>query len=132
MILNWCEKYADDYEEYNFDLDETRLVYTHALPSNDGDMITMITNLSNSGMANPEVLLQQLSFIPSVHDYIKGMNKWNEEVDKRKEKIKNENIKANETNLQRQNAEPLTRDSMDNKQNFDRGNAKTLSENKVE
>jgi SPP1 family phage portal protein len=132
MVLNWCSKYANDFEEYNFNLEDTRLVYTHALPSNDGDMITMITNLSNSRMANPEILLQQLSFIPSVHDYIKGMNKWNEEVDKSKEKVKNENIKANETNLERQNATPLTKDAMDNKQNFNRGNAQTLSENKVE
>ena len=132
MVLNWCKKYASDYDEFDFDIENTRLVYTHALPSNDSDMITMITNLSNSGMANPEVLLQQLSFIPSVHDYIKGMVKWNEEVDKRKEKVKNENIKANETNLERQNAKPLTKDNMDNKKNFDLGNAKTLSEDKVE
>ena len=132
MILNWCKKYDGNYEEYNFDIEKTRLVYSHALPSNDGDMITMITNLSNSSMANPEVLLQQLSFIPSVHDYIKGMTKWNEEVDKRKEKVKNENIKENETNLERQNAEPLSKKQMDNKKNFDLGNAKTLSEEKVE
>ena len=132
MVLNWCKQYDSEYEEYEFDIEKTRLVYTHALPSNDSDMITMITNLSNSGMANPEVLLQQLSFIPSVHDYIKGMLKWNEEVDKRKEKVKNENIKANENNLEKQNAEPLTKAQMDNKTNFDRGNANTISENKVE
>ena len=132
MILYWCKQYAKDYDSYDFDLNNTRLVYTHSLPSNDSDMITMITNLSNSGMANPEVLLQQLSFIPSVHDYMKGMDKWNDEVDKRKEKVKNENIKANETNLSRQNAKPLTKDNMDNKKNFDLGNANTLSENKVE
>lgn len=132
MVLNWCSKYADDYQDFNFDLQKTRLVYTHSLPSNDNDMITMITNLTNSGMANPEVLLQQLSFVPSVHDYIKGMEKWNEYVDNRKEKVKNENIKANETNLARQDAKPLTKDEMDNKVNFDRGNAKKLSENKVE
>ena len=77
MILNWCEKYASDYSEFDFDIEKTRLVYTHTLPSNDNDMITMITNLSNAGMVNPEVVLQQLSFIPSVHDYIKGMEKWN-------------------------------------------------------
>ena len=132
MVLNWCKQYASDYNEFDFDLEKTRLVYTHALPSNDSDMITMISNLSNCGMANPEVLLQPLSFIPSVHDYIKGMNKWNEEVDKRKEKVKNENIKANETNIERQNETPLTKDQMDNKNNFNLGNAKTLSDNKVE
>ena len=132
MILHWCSQYDNDYDKYNFDIDSTRLVYSHSLPSNDGDMITMISNLANAGMANPEVLLQTLSFIPSVHDYIKGMEKWNDEVDKRKEKVKNENIKANETNLSRQNSEPLTKAQMDNKKNFDKGNADTLSENKVE
>ena len=132
MVLEWCKKNDSNFEEYDVDLSKTKLVYTHALPSNDSDMITMITNLQNSGMANPEVLLQNLSFIPSVHDYIKGMTKWNEEVDKRKEKVKNENIKANDTNLSRQNAEPLTKDNMDNKKNFDLGNANTISENKVE
>ena len=60
------------------------------------------------------------------------MEKWNEEVDKRKEKVKNENIKANQTNLERQQAKPLTKDNMDNKKNFDLGNANTISENKVE
>lgn len=134
MVLDWCSRNGDksEYETYNFDINLTRLVYTHSLPSNDSDMITMITNLSNSRMANPEVLLQQLSFIPSVHDYIKGMDKWNEKVDKMKKDTENNNIKANETNLERQNSIPLTKDQMDNKKNFDLGNANTLSDNKVE
>lgn len=133
MTLNWCKKFAPDYSDFDFDIDNATLVYSHALPSNDGDMITMITNLSNSGMANPEVLLQQLSFIPSVHDYIKGMDKWNEKVDSRKERLNNKdnNGGVNETNIQRQNQKPLTKANMDNKQNFDRGNANTLSEEKV-
>lgn len=132
MVLSWCERFSKDYDTFNFDLEKTRLVYAHNLPSNDSDMITMITNLSNCGMANPEVLLQQLSFIPSVSEYIKGMEKWNDEVDKRKEIAKNNNIKANATNIERQNAKPLTKDNMDNKKNFDMGNAKTISDNKVE
>ena len=60
------------------------------------------------------------------------MEKWNDEVDKRKEIAKNNNIKANATNLERQNANPLTKDNLDNKKNFDMGNAKTISDNKVE
>ena len=132
MILNWCKKNAKDYGTFDFDLELTRLVYTHTLPSNDSDMITMITNLANSKMANPEVLLQQLSFIPSVHDYMKGMDKWNEKVDNAKRLNDNKNVDngTNETNIERQNANPLTKDQMDNKKNFDMGNAKTLSENK--
>lgn len=128
MVLNWCSIYSKDYDTFNFDLDNSRLVYTHSLPSNDNDMITMIATLTNSGMANPEVLLQQLSFVPSVHDYIKGMNKWNEQVDKRKNLKENNNIGLNETNLERQNKEPMTKDQMDNKANFDKGNAEKLSD----
>lgn len=132
LVLDWCKVNSPDYNDFNFDLEKTRLVYTHSLPSNDNDMITAITNLANARMANPEILLQNLTFIPSVHEYIKGMKKWNEEVDKDKEKLNNKNIKANETNLERQNQKPLTKDEMDNKSNFDKGNANTLSENKVE
>ena len=127
MVLYWCEKNANDYGEFDFDLEKTRLVYTHTLPSNDNDMITMITNLANAGMANPEVLLQQLSFIDSVHDYMKGMKKWNEEVDKRK--ILNQNNNGNNaTNVERQNSNPLTKDQMDNRGNFNRGNADTITD----
>lgn len=127
MVLYWCEKNANDYGEFDFDLEKTRLVYTHTLPSNDNDMITMITNLANAGMANPEVLLQQLSFIDSVHDYMKGMKKWNEEVDKRK--LLNQNNNGNNaTNVERQNSNPLTKDQMDNRGNFNRGNADTITD----
>lgn len=128
LILNWCEDHSSDYQEFNFDLSKTRLKYAHNLPSNDGDMITMITNLANSGMANPEVLLQQLSFIDSVSDYMKGMDKWNEEVDKRKSLQQNNEKGLNANNLEKQNAKPLTKDNMDNKRNFDRGNADTISD----
>ena len=128
MVLNWCKKNSKDYGTFDFNTDTASLSYTHTLPSNDGDMITMITNLANSGMANPEVLLQQLSFIPSVHDYIKGMKRWNKEVDKRKSLQQNNKEGTNQTNLERQNEKPLTKDNMDNKRNFDRGNADTISD----
>ena len=128
MVLEWCSRHSYDFDEFNFDIDKTRLVYAHNLPSNDSDMITMITNLANSGMANPEVLLQQLSFIPSVSDYIKGMDKWNEQVDKRKSLQQNNEKGLNANNLEKQNEKPLTKDNMDNKRNFDRGNADTLSD----
>ena len=134
MILSWCKvNNPSEYGTYDFDLDIIRLVYSHALPSNDSDMVTMITNLASSKMANPEVLLQPLSFIPSVSDYIKGMEKWNEKVDKMKKENENKNVNGfNETNLERQNAKPLSKNQMDNKKNFDLGNAQKLSENKVE
>lgn len=132
MILAWCRKNDENFETYNVDLSLCSLRYTHTLPSNDSDMITMITNLSNSGLANPEVLLEELSFVPNVYEYMKGVIKHNEYIDKRKQETKNI-IKqgTNETNLQRQNSEPLTKAKMDNKSNFDRGNANTLSEEKV-
>ena len=131
MILNWCKKYAKDYDEFDFNLDITMLAYTHTLPSNDSDMITAITNLANCKMANPEVLLQNLTFIPSVHNYMKGMKKWNEEIDKSKTNIQNNNSNGvNETNIERQNEKPVSKDQQDNKKNFDLGNAKKISDNK--
>jgi SPP1 family phage portal protein len=129
MIMNWCKNNSSDFEEFNFDTDIITLKYTHTLPSNDNDMITMITNLQNSSMANPEVLLQELSFIPNVHEYIKGMKKWNESVDLRKKDLQNNNESGvNETNIERQNSTPLTTGQMRNKQNFNEGNADTQSE----
>ena len=131
MILNWCKKYAKDYDEFNFNLDITMLAYTHTLPSNDSDMITAITNLANCKMANPEVLLQNLTFIPSVHNYMKGMKKWNEEIDKSKINLQNNNSNGvNETNIERQNEKPVSKDQQDNKKNFNLGNAKKISDNK--
>ena len=52
-------------------------------------MVNAISSLQNSKMANPEILLQNLSFVEDVHEYIKGMDKWNDEVDKRKENLQN-------------------------------------------
>ena len=131
MVLNWCEKYSDDYETFNFDLDITTLAYTHSLPSNDSDMVTAISNLANSKMANPEVLLQQLSFVPSVHEYMKGMKKWNEEIDKAKQNQQNNSSSGvNATNIERQNNNPQTKGQKDNLKNFNQGNAQTISDNK--
>lgn len=72
-------------------------------------------------MANPEVLLQNLTFVKNVHEYIKGMDKWNKDVvDLQKEKGKNNNG-INETNLDRQNAKINDKNSMDNEKNFIEG-----------
>ena len=58
---------------------------------------------------------------------MKGMKKWNEEVDKRK--ILNQNNNGNNaTNVERQNSNPLTKDQMDNRGNFNRGNADTITD----
>lgn len=120
------------YSKIRFEIDNIDLVYSHTLPSNDRDMVNNIVNLSNSGLLNPRIALQGLSFIPNVDDYLVGVNEWNEYIDKRKEKNKNENIKANETNLERQNREPQTLDQEDNIANATLGQSNKISENKVE
>ena len=120
------------YEKVKFDVDNIDLVYSHTLPSNDRDMVNNIVNMANAGVLNPRIALQGLSFIPNVDDYIEGMKEWNDYVDNRKEKVKNDNIKANETNLQRQNQEPQTTDQMDNMDNATIGQGQKLSENKVD
>lgn len=120
------------YNKIKFDLDNIDLVYTHTLPSNDTDMVNNIVNLGNQGLNNPDITLQGLSFIPNVDEYIKGTKKWNDYVDNRKKSNENNNIKANETNLKRQNSEPQTKKEMDNVKNFIKGVSQDISDNKVE
>ena len=123
---------ASLYDKIKFSIDSVDLVYSHTLPSNDREMVNSIVNLTNAGLCDPRIALQGLSFIPNVDDYLAGVKEWNEYVDKRKEKTKNENIKANETNLQRQNQEPQTTDQEDNFVNATIGQSGKVSENKVE
>ena len=120
------------YEKIKFDIDNIDLVYSHTLPSNDRDMVNNLVNLTNSGLCNPRVALQGLTFIPNVDDYLAGVKEWNEYLDKRKQNTNNNNIKANETNLERQNREPQTADNQDNFVNATIGESNKVSENKVE
>ena len=120
------------FEKIKFSVKDIDLVYTHTLPSNDTDMVNALVSLSNAGMCDPRVGLQSLSFIPNVDEYLKGVKEWNDYIDMRKEKINNKNIKANETNLERQNQKPQTSDQFDNKQNAIIGKSQDISENKVE
>lgn len=131
LVLNWCKKNSNDYDTFNFDLSKTKLVYAHVLPSNDIDMVSAIANLQNSKMANPEILLQNLSFIDNVHEYIKGMDKWNDDIDKRKMLNNNKNNNGlNETNIERHNEKsPLSTSQMDNKGNFVKGGSNILKDN---
>ena len=120
------------YSKVKFEIDNIDLVYSHTLPSNDRDMVNNIVNLTNAGLINPRIALQGLSFIPNVDDYLVGVKEWNEYIDKRKENNKNENIKANDTNLQRQNQTPQTIDNQDNLDNATLGESGKVSVNKVE
>ena len=120
------------YDKIKFDLDNVDLVYSHTLPSNDTDMVNMIVNLSNAGLCNPRVLLQNVSAIPNVDEYLKGMREYNEYVDLRKKVNNNNNGGLNATNLERQNAQPRTKDQEDNMKNATIGQSQDLSDNKVE
>ena len=120
------------YNKVKFEIDNIDLVYSHTLPSNDRDMVNNIVNLTNAGLVNPRIALQGLSFIPNVDDYLVGVKEWNEYVDKRKENTKNDNIKANDNNIQKQNQEPQTSDQEDNIVNATIGQSAKVSENKVE
>ena len=116
------------FERIKFDIDEIDLVYSHTLPSNDSDAVRNIVNLANVGAFDPEISLQPISFIPSVDDYIKGMKKWNEYVDNRK-KVTQNNNGLNQTNLDRQNSNPVDKKQEDNVNNDTIGKAKDLSDN---
>ena len=133
MILDFVEKNDKTlYQKIKFRIDDIDLVYSHTLPSNDTDMVNMIVNLSNAGLCNPRVLLQNVSAIPNVDDYIKGMKEYNEYVDLRKKTNENNNKGTNETNLERQNSTPQTKDQEDNLANATKGQSQDLSDNKVE
>ena len=135
LTLDFVERFDKAlYSKIKFDLENVDLVYTHTLPSNDIDTINAIVNLSNAGLCNPRVLLQGVNMIPNVDEYLKGMYEYNEYVDNRKEKLNNKNSNGgvNETNLQRQNANPQTKDEEDNLVNATKGQAQDISDNKVE
>ena len=122
------------YNKVKFDLDNIDLVYTHSLPSNDGDMVRNIVNLANVGQLAPRISLQGLSFIPNVDAYLKEVKEYNDYIDKRKAQAnnKNENNGLNATNLERQNATPKDKGQEDNLKNYVEGEAKELSPNKAE
>ena len=133
LTLDFVQRYDSKlYSKIKFDLDNIDLVYTHTLPSNDTDMVNNIVNLGNQGLLNPRIALQGLSFIPNVDDYMKGVETYNEYVDKRKKVNENNNKGLNQTNLERQNSNPQVKEQMDNKENFVKGKSQDLSDNKVE
>ena len=134
IVLDFVQRNSPKlYEKIKFDLNDIDLVYQHTLPSNDTDMVHNIVNLANSGVLNPRVALQGLSFIPNVDEYIKGMLGWNEYVDKRKETSKNNNKGGvNETNLERQNQKPVSKSPEDNLVIATQGQGENISDNKVE
>ena len=128
LTLDFVEKFdKDTYKEVGFDLSKVDLVYTHTLPSNDTDMVNNIVNLGNQKLLAPRIALQGLSFIPNVDDYLKEVKSWNELIDKLENLKNNNNSGNNQTNLERQNATPQTREQMDNKNNFIKGVSKDLT-----
>lgn len=132
LTLDFVEKNDKKlYEQVKFDIDNVDLVYSHSLPSNDIDTINAIVNLSNQGLCNPRVLLQGVNLIPNVDDYIKGMEEYNDYVDKRKKASENVNKVVNQHNLDLQNAQVVGGKQTDNKANATIGASEKLSENKV-
>ena len=126
LTLDYVERYGgSEYAKIKFDLDNVDLVYSHALPSNDIDTTNMIVNLNNAKLGAPRVLLQGLSAIPNVDDYIKEMKEHNEYLIDIANKTNNNNG-VNDTNIARQNEKPTTKDQMDNKNNFIKGQAQDI------
>ena len=132
-ILDFVERNDKKlYEKIRFSVEDIDLVYTHTLPSNETDAVNRMVNLANIGCLDPRVALQWLPSIPNVDEYIKGMKEYNEYVDFRKNNLQNKDNGVNDTNLERQNKEPLTKDQQDNIVNDIKGKAKDISDNKVE
>ena len=129
-----------DRRKYEFNMSKLQLAYAHSLPSNDQDIITMIANLSNAKILNPDVALQQISWIENVDSYIEGMEEHNKYLaelkclDKEKVVVENDirenpaNNGANKHNLALQNSIPQSVDQKDNLNAFNMGLANKLSE----
>ena len=133
MTLDFVKRNdAKLYSKIKFEMENVDFVYSHSLPSNDLDATNMIVNLSNAGLCNPRVLLQNISAIPNVDDYLKGMVEYNDYVDKRKKEKENNNIEGNSTNLERQNSKTQSRDTQDNLANATLGESDKISDDKVE
>ena len=115
------------YQKIKFDIDKIDLVYTHTLPSNDIDMVNAIVNLSNQKLLAPEIALQNLSFIPNVNDYLQGVVKWNETIDKMNKNQDNKNNGNNQHNLELQNSTPQDKNQEDNIVNATKGQSQKLS-----
>ena len=132
-VLKWCEKNdKEDYEKYNADLDLCTLAYAHPLPSNDLDIVTQISNLSNAGVLSPEDALQEISWIKNVHKYVENAKKWKASVDKEKSQNDNINSGVNAHNIEKQNEKPIETGQLDNKRNGAQMSANRISDNNVE
>ena len=139
MIKDFGLRFGEkDRRKYEFNMSKIQLAYAHSLPSNDQDIITMIANLSNAGILNPEIALQQISWIENVDSYIEGMEEYTKQklaIDKERALVKNNNKGenpanngANKHNLALQNSIPQSVDQKDNLNAFNMGLANKLSE----
>lgn len=129
LTLDFVEKYDKKlFSAIKFDLENIDLVYTHTLPSNDIDMVNAIVNLKNAKLLDPEIALQGVSFIPNVHDYLEGVEKWNKVMLDLELKSKNNNNGGNnQHNLDLQNSTPQTKEQEDNLKNATIGQGQKLS-----
>jgi len=136
IIKYFGYNYSKTPNRYEFDLSKIELEYSHSLPSNDQDMITMIANLNSAKVLAPSIALQQLSFIKNVDKYMDEMKEHNkylveisneksENMNKGKENPSNNGV--NEHNLELTNSNPQTKEQMDNKKAFNLGNANNLN-----
>lgn len=118
-VLDWCKvNDKQSYGTYDFVLDLCSLKYSHPLPANDVDMVTQIANLANAKVLDPATALQEISWINNVHDYQKGIEKWNEIIKSLAPQKENDNNKGvNQTNIDRQNSNPRSTGEFDNKNN---------------
>lgn len=74
LTLDFVSKFGGrNGNKYLFDMNDIEIEYSHALPSNDYEKITQFVSLNQMGMLNPNVALQQLSWIKNVDEYLMGV-----------------------------------------------------------
>lgn len=128
LAKEYCLKISQT-QVADFDSDLLKIELKHTLPSNDQEMVSIITNLANIGLIDPR-LLERLSFINNIESYLNNSSLYREEkatLDILLKSINTNSGGTNDTNIERQNATPVSQDQQDNAGNAMVGDGNKLS-----
>lgn len=129
LAKQFCENISRN-DLADFDEQLLKIELKHTLPSNDQEMVGIITNMANIGLLDPKWAVSQLSKIDDGELYLKNAFAYREQkavLDNLLKSVNNNNGGTNDTNIERQNAIPKTVEQDDNAQNNMIGDGNKIS-----
>jgi len=132
LAKTFCENISRN-DVANFDGQLLKIELKHTLPSNDQEMVSIITNMANIGLLDPKWAVTQLSKIDDGEQYLKNAFEYREEkatLDILLKSVNNNNGGTNDTNIERQNATPKNIEQDDNARNNMVGDGNKISYDK--